>query len=105
MTTPPLGPEQGWNARACQRELGPGWVGNLCDLPGRWHLIWDPTAENSVACDRHAVEASTHRPAGFHPLDGDCTMPGTVWDSDNDRCRFPGFPTVAADVSVLAEVP
>jgi hypothetical protein len=88
---PPLGPQQGWDARTCQRAIGE-WS-QLCGKPGAWHIIWDATCENAVACDRHAAEAlEPWHALQVHPLRPDCTMPGSEWVPEERRCVFPGEP-------------
>jgi hypothetical protein len=96
---PPLGDQQGWDARTCQRELG----AHLCGRHAAWHVIWDQTTENSVACDTHATEAMHPWHAEqVHQLTADCTMPGSVWLPEERRCVFPadGVPTLAAELSL-----
>lgn len=100
--TPPLGPEQGWDARSCQRAVD-GW-NTLCAKPGAWHIIWDATAENAVACDGHATEAvAPWHAEQIHPLKADCTMPGSVWIPEERRCVFPSDPAeVPAELETVS---
>jgi hypothetical protein len=99
---PPLGPEQGWDARTCQRELG----SRLCGRPAAWHVIWDEAPENSVACDGHATEAlDPWHALQVHPLRADCTMPGSVWVAAERRCVFEGDAVPVSVVTAAAALP
>jgi hypothetical protein len=94
MTNPPLGPEQGWNITTCERDTSDGQFPlgeQLCGKPAAWHIIWDTTQENSVACDQHATEAlHPWHALQIHPLQPDCTMPGSVWIEQERRCVWDG---------------
>jgi hypothetical protein len=97
-----LGPvlgSDGWDVRACQRATGPDWR-TLCGVPAGWHVIWDSeTMDNSVACESHADAIPSAARVGLHRLEADCTMPGSVWDPETDRCQFPDNPVVPVGVA------
>jgi hypothetical protein len=85
---PPLGPEQPGDLHICQRAVD-GWD-TLCGKPATWHVIWDASCENSIACDGHASEGlEPWHALQVHPLGADCGMPGSEWIPDERRCVFP----------------
>ncbi|QQM45143.1 hypothetical protein [Streptomyces liliifuscus] len=64
-----------------------------CGADGAWHVMWNPQAEVSFACDPHMAEARARFVfVGAHPVGPDCGMPGALWDIDENRCVHPDSP-------------
>ena len=60
-----------------------------CGTEATWHVMWNVDAEVSFACDPHMAVARTRFVfVGAHPIGPDCGMPGTLWDLDENRCRY-----------------
>lgn len=61
-----------------------------CGADGTWHVMWNPDAEVSFACDPHMAAARARFVfVGSHTVGPDCGMPGTLWDLDENRCVYP----------------
>ncbi|MEV7492229.1 hypothetical protein AB0O08_15920 [Streptomyces anulatus] len=62
-----------------------------CGAPGAWHVMWDRSSrDNSITCAEH-MDLIQQRWVydDRHPISPDCTMPGALWQHDNERCAVP----------------
>lgn len=75
----------------CSRRIGTGPTPDeppvYCGKPATWHIIWTLEGDNSIACDEHADSARANWVfAGMHPYSEVCSMPGSRWVPELDRC-------------------
>lgn len=80
-------------------------VGERCELVAMVHaLITANTFDNISACGKHwPVSLRTMAPLQWHPIAEDCGVPGAVWDTETNECRFEPF--VSMEVFADQEVP
>ena len=66
-----------------------------CPTDATWHIMWNTDGEVGLACDPHMAEARRRFVfVDSHRVGPDCSMPGTLWDFDNQRCVYLDAPTV-----------
>lgn len=87
----------------CNRVTG-AHDGEYCGREGKWHIIWTADCENGIACDEHADEAKRLWVYfGLHPYEMACSMPGSRYFADIDKC-LPLGEEPALEVQVAQEV-
>lgn len=98
----PLGPYVDFSG-TCERAIGPSWD-NLCPKVAAWHIIWTDDAENSMACEEHAMESVMLFGAiQMHDRTLDCGMPGCLWVRDEHRCIREEVPTLEAQLTYATD--
>lgn len=101
--TPPIGRIMDTSSQPCG--FSPGDTEETtCTNRATWHICWDGSLENGLACDKHMAYAQQYAYLDRHPVVADCSMPGSMWDFDEKRCCFPGGDTPAL-ASVAASLP
>lgn len=97
---PPLG--RPVHARGQKCGHSPGDTPNTdCHHDATWHILWNAEADAALACDPHM--AAARRRFVFvdsHRVGPDCSMPGALWDLDNQRCVYPDEPTKESAAAV-----
>ena len=87
--TPPIGRILDTTQQRCG--FSPGDTEEAtCNAPATWHICWDATIENGLACDDHMTFAQRYAYLDRHQVVPDCTMPGSMWDFGNQRCIVEG---------------
>ena len=70
-----------------------------CGRPAVNHVMWDAeSGRNGLVCEDHAIEAVTlWEPDGVHPYDPVCSIGGSLWSWDLNRCivDLDGLPIAA----------
>lgn len=91
--------------KGSKRPIGPQTCGYMlnasqsdyCGKPATWHVAWDSGLDNSLTCDGHmAVIQQRWVYDDRHPVCADCTMPGSLWLYERQRCEVLGGATLAA---------
>lgn len=96
MITPPLGRFIDTSQQLCTYSPGDLPV-NDCGQPATWHILWDTDWNDALACDEHMTYAQQFAYADRHPVGADCSMPGSLWYIDENRCGYPGAETPAVE--------
>jgi hypothetical protein len=109
MTTPLpyLGDTRSFAETTCGRMVGPT-ANDLCGKPAVWHIRWDLSVENSIACEAHYGEICLRWVFyDSHPFGATCNLPDSVWVESADEP--PGFCRWIVDEEThalnVAEVP
>jgi len=91
----PLGREMDTSRQTCTYSPGDQSASD-CGVKATWHIAWDTSLENGLACDPHmAVARARFMFVDTHRVGPECAMPGTAWDFDNKRCIYPSDPALA----------
>ncbi|HTE57021.1 MAG TPA: hypothetical protein VK698_39480 [Kofleriaceae bacterium] len=88
MITPPLGREMDTSRQPCGYSPG-DTDADTCMRPATWHIAWDVAMENGLACDEHMASAKKFAYVDRHPVGADCSMPGSAWFFEEQRCGYP----------------
>ncbi|MEU0098207.1 hypothetical protein [Streptomyces sp. NPDC006267] len=78
-----------------------------CGAPGTWHVMWDRSScANSVTCGEHmSLIQRRWVYDDRHPISPDCTMPGALWQHDDQRCAVPGEDDHHHAVALVEPIP
>ncbi|MGW9611879.1 hypothetical protein [Streptomyces diastaticus] len=88
----PIGREMDTSGQTCTHSPG-DLAANDCGEKATWHIAWDASLENGLACDPHMADALARFVfVDRHRVGPECAMPGTAWDFDNKRCVYPDDP-------------
>ena len=89
MITPPIGRLLDTSQQRCG--FSPGDTEETtCNAPATWHICWDASLENGLACNDHMIYAQQYVYLDRHEVTPDCSMPGSLWDFDGHRCIVEG---------------
>lgn len=92
MITPPIGRLIDASQQRCG--FSPGDTDETtCNAPATWHICWGADMENGLACDDHMTYAQRYAYLDRHKVGPDCSMPGSMWDFDEQRCIVTGTGT------------